>query len=157
MAVTLRRRTNLTKKGVEPPATPTMTMTTTTLTFLSSLTLGTPINRCHPGALKYLTGFKKTKGGRKHLNLMPNSFVPLLTLKLIFGLLWSSVVTSRSRAISSCYILNINFFLNQFSQKLLINFWSRFVLFFTYLSKFWIFAACYWKLYGFLFKRIMLQ
>jgi hypothetical protein len=35
--------------------------TPTTLTFLSSLTIGTPLNRCHPAALKYLTDFKKKK------------------------------------------------------------------------------------------------
>merc|ERR1712025_1372335 len=35
--------------------------TPTTLTFLSSLTIDTPIERCHPSALPYLKNFPKAK------------------------------------------------------------------------------------------------
>ena len=35
--------------------------TPTTLTFLSSLTMDTPVERCHPQALPYLKNFKKSK------------------------------------------------------------------------------------------------
>jgi len=38
-----------------------MTTPTTTLTFLSSLTIDTPENRCHPDARQYLVNFKKKK------------------------------------------------------------------------------------------------
>jgi hypothetical protein len=52
------RRVNLTSCKEAEQA---KSATPTTLTFLSSLTIGTPLNRCHPAALKYLTDFKKKK------------------------------------------------------------------------------------------------
>jgi len=44
------------KQEEQPFSTP-----TTTLTFLSSLTIDTPIERCHPSALPYLKNFPKAK------------------------------------------------------------------------------------------------
>ena len=49
-----------TKKSI--PITPKSNFKTpTTLTFLSSLTMDTPIERCHPQALPYIKNFKKSK------------------------------------------------------------------------------------------------
>jgi hypothetical protein len=58
MSEWVSRRVNLTSRKEAEQA---KSATPTTLTFLSSLTIGTPLNRCHPAALKYLTDFKKKK------------------------------------------------------------------------------------------------
>ena len=42
-------------------STPSNFKTPSTLTFLSSLTMDTPVDRCHPQALPYLKNFKKSK------------------------------------------------------------------------------------------------